>query len=1381
MPIVERFKRGFNSIKVRFGDRSEPLQEPSQVKLSLDTTTSPVAVSVKKSGESSKQNDNEAASKNAPKSRHDDSACSITEPSTSISKQPQVSHENDFWLQASEKLQADDPELFEHYSLIICREGAKGDDVNSNKAPKTLADTATLLEICKNSLESMNSPSTRADKVLEKTVKIVGLAKDFVGSVVSAEPHAAVAWAGVCLFLPNMLTRVELLLNPSKQDDACRKGLEELPFLIQKYSLVERICTTEISNPTLASTQHTLSNAIVELYTKILGFQAEVICQSNRPKVKGYFRKVFQVDKWENMHQDVLRTEGRCWGLAQAIDSDRCSKLSEECKSKLAELYITGLEILKVSGRTYQAVINLGQESEQRERTKEEMECLQAFRSGNLYEEQKNITPDRVPGTCNWLLKDSTFIDWQQWRGSSLLWISADPGCGKSVLSKAFVDDRLVAATQSTVICYFFFKDVSVDQRSPTKAIAALLHQIFSSKATEHLLKHAMKAWKADGKELCNIADSMWAILGAIAADSTAGDIVCVIDALDECDDLLRDYFVRKLSRLVSGKTQCHIRFLVTSRPYPEIHGIFEELQIDSKSSFLRIAGEEESEAISSDIEMVIKHKVLRLPKLSDSIKLHLINRLQGMQNKTYLWLYLIWGNITTEARITGRHENFDKILDKLPDSVGDAYEAILNKSPHRSRTEKLLHIIVGAERPLSTDEINIAMNIKVCYKGTQTFEDIHLEDTKRYPDMLRNLCGLFIQIVDSKVYLIHQTAKEFLVETQSGKRKDNLWKHCLQPDTSQRILAEACNSYLLLADFDSCLNTHYASHNSPKTVGAERFYCFIDYSAEFWIIHYKFGKSFFDPADIVNLCSYSNRRTIWLNVLIRVGRKSAHRDVLKTCSDPESSISIATTSLMIISYFNLYEAGKHIISAPGFDKHELEACNGLYTPLMLAIKGESTDMVQLLIQSGAEANHYPRERLTPLAMAVELGDPAVLQSVLEVAVDERGYSHTKLTALDRAVTYTDGTDIYLSRIIPMLLNSMVHPMMEGYLESALWYAASYRNVESVELLLNSGADPNYGFFEGQCSWFTLANFFEGRIEAEDPEPGKPDTVADTLKLLLSKTETLPCEFVKTQLARYASVRSDEVDLMRLMLNHPRHPGLIHDGKQSPIVFAAVYAKMESMELLMNEPHDINKCKATMSCYELDDVERLAVKGRWTRADRWWSAIFGAKYIEISALFGGIISTSEKVVERLIVDGADTNMITELGTPLFFAAALSTKPIVQILIDKGAQITSFDDEGIEQPSPLVIAAARGDIEIMEALLKAGAKIDKGSATAHSILAHKEGIEGRFYPSAIQAAEMEGHEEMVRLLLEHKAKNGIAAVEKVDNIMRPGQIEELEDD
>jgi hypothetical protein len=37
---------------------------------------------------------------------------------------------------------------------------------------------------------------------VDRVVKVVIAVKDFVSAQVSAEPHAAVAWAGVCILLP---------------------------------------------------------------------------------------------------------------------------------------------------------------------------------------------------------------------------------------------------------------------------------------------------------------------------------------------------------------------------------------------------------------------------------------------------------------------------------------------------------------------------------------------------------------------------------------------------------------------------------------------------------------------------------------------------------------------------------------------------------------------------------------------------------------------------------------------------------------------------------------------------------------------------------------------------------------------------------------------------------------------------------------------------------------------------------------------------------------------------------------------------------------------------------------------------------------------------
>jgi len=114
------------------------------------------------------------------------------------------------------------------------------------------------------------------------------------------------------------------------------------------------------------------------------------------------------------------------------------------------------------------------------------------------YVEFKDNNPERVPGTCIWVLespKDKQLLESQK---DDLLWISAEPGCGKSVLSRSFIENEL-QSTDSYSVCYFFFKDNEQQDRLAI-ALCALLHQLFS--AQPHLLKHAIPAWEENGEKL---------------------------------------------------------------------------------------------------------------------------------------------------------------------------------------------------------------------------------------------------------------------------------------------------------------------------------------------------------------------------------------------------------------------------------------------------------------------------------------------------------------------------------------------------------------------------------------------------------------------------------------------------------------------------------------------------------------------------------------------------------------------------------------------------------------------------------------------------------------------------------------------------------------
>ncbi|PWW72162.1 hypothetical protein C7212DRAFT_366754 [Tuber magnatum] len=91
------------------------------------------------------------------------------------------------------------------------------------------------------------------------------------------------------------------------------------------------------------------------------------------------------------------------------------------------------------------------------------------------YESHRGRVREPAEGTCTWVTEHQKYKDWLEKEKSGLLWLSADPGCGKSVTA-SFLIWHLKTRTDA-IVCYFLFKDDSDEQRSPAFALCALLHQ----------------------------------------------------------------------------------------------------------------------------------------------------------------------------------------------------------------------------------------------------------------------------------------------------------------------------------------------------------------------------------------------------------------------------------------------------------------------------------------------------------------------------------------------------------------------------------------------------------------------------------------------------------------------------------------------------------------------------------------------------------------------------------------------------------------------------------------------------------------------------------------------------------------------------------------
>lgn len=289
-----------------------------------------------------------------------------------------------------------------------------------------------------------------------------------------------------------------------------------------------------------------------------------------------------------------------------------------------------------------------------RHKNKQEWKCYQSFAC--TYEDYKNIHPMRAPGTCQWALDHDHFRAWQQSSHNDILWISADPGYGKSVLSRFLVDHGIQNARQTTVYCYFFFKD-NEHQNNLAMALKSLLFQLFSHQP--HLLRYAVPVWAEKDNQVQYEVKDMWRIFLAATADATAGTTICVLDALDDCRDEDRRRLVTSLGDLYRSyfdsnrKTPTthlggRLKILVTSRPYDSVQRLLN--QITPKVPQIQLRDGDENHAFREEMDLVVNQQVSELATrflLSDENQQLLLRRLLEMEHLTYPALLLAMGQIS--------------------------------------------------------------------------------------------------------------------------------------------------------------------------------------------------------------------------------------------------------------------------------------------------------------------------------------------------------------------------------------------------------------------------------------------------------------------------------------------------------------------------------------------------------------------------------------------------------------------------------------------------------------------------------------------------------------------------------------------------------------
>ncbi|KAL9471607.1 hypothetical protein ACSS6W_009548 [Trichoderma asperelloides] len=393
-----------------------------------------------------------------------------------------------------------------------------------------------------------------------------------------------------------------------------------------------------------------------------------------------------------------------------------------------------------------------------------------------------------APGTLRWFLREKQFLSWKDSNESSILWIRGSAGQGKTVLAK-FLLDHLESATSNPgskpTVIYFFFYDQDQSLRTVEAALRSLIKQLIL-----HRRGHAFQAIseKFDIESPVIPEYILWRVLDELLRTPIFGTIYCVFDALDECRDdsptpRLPDFFSKLIkSSSINKPTNLIIKALMISRSTVELSRVLE------LRPFIHL------KANPQDLEAFIRSQIEKIG-LSDDLHGNAIRLLTSRAGQTFIWISIVLKKIKAVTSPLSEVD-MEKIITQSPSDLTALYEDIMTQIM-RSENEiqqKLLAWVVYGQQALTLPELQEALSVQ--------HDSSSVESTKKHMIRLTEYVVTSVAILEisfGKVYLIHQSAKEFLL--LNGHLAATEFCRILRPSA---YLGRICMVYLCFSEFKS-------------------------------------------------------------------------------------------------------------------------------------------------------------------------------------------------------------------------------------------------------------------------------------------------------------------------------------------------------------------------------------------------------------------------------------------------------------------------------------------------------------------------------------------------------------------------------------------------
>ncbi|RYP50627.1 hypothetical protein DL768_003909 [Monosporascus sp. mg162] len=336
----------------------------------------------------------------------------------------------------------------------------------------------------------------------------------------------------------------------------------------------------------------------------------------------------------------------------------------------------------------------------------------------------------------NWILAHPSYHQWRHGE-TKLLWIKGGAGKGKTMLLVAITGKlqpctKLDKPSADSFLSFFFCQNSDDRLNNAVAILKGLIYLLLVQDSS--LVSYLKNDYDRMGKEVFDVShnnanafDALSNVFRQMVRHPRSETMYLAVDALDECEDGLPD-----LLNLIkeSSLQENRLKWIVTSR---------NQVNVDQS---LALSLEVNSEAVVRAIEVYIDHRVSQISSLES-------NPAQ---------------RATVQQKLLSKADGDDVVrrIDEIPSGLPPLYDRMMgdigkSTSEYRDSCLVILSIAALAYRPLHILELRTLA-------GLEKYETADLEK-------IVDMCGSFLTPLESRVYPIHQSAKDYLVsEAAVGK-----------------------------------------------------------------------------------------------------------------------------------------------------------------------------------------------------------------------------------------------------------------------------------------------------------------------------------------------------------------------------------------------------------------------------------------------------------------------------------------------------------------------------------------------------------------------------------------------------------------------------------